>query len=145
VVLADVNVLVAAFRADHPNHVVARRWLEGVIASPQAFGASDLVSAAVVRITTNRHAFRDPSEPAEAFEFVNAIREAPHAVAVAPGPRHWGILERLIDDTQVRGNLVTDAYFAALAIEHGCEWITFDADFARFPGLKWRRPDERTK
>ncbi len=24
--------------------------------------------------------------------------------------------------------------------ESGCEWITFDRDFARFPGLKWQRP-----
>jgi predicted nucleic acid-binding protein len=35
---------------------------------------------------------------------------------------------------------VSDAYLAALAIEHGCEWITTDRDFSRFPGLKWRHP-----
>ena len=33
-----------------------------------------------------------------------------------------------------------DAYIAALAIEHGCELITTDSDFARFPGLPWRHP-----
>ena len=29
---------------------------------------------------------------------------------------------------------------AALAIEWGCEWVTMDRDFARFPGLKWSVP-----
>jgi predicted nucleic acid-binding protein len=33
---------------------------------------------------------------------------------------------------------VTDAWFAALAIEWGCEWITLDRDYGRFPGLKWK-------
>lgn len=140
-VLADVNVLVAAFRADHQHHAEARRWLEHVVASSEAYGVSDLVLASVVRVTTNRRAFREPNDSAESFGFVNAIRQAPNAVSVAPGPRHWEIFERLIGATQVRGNLGTDAYFAALAIEHGCEWITFDRDFARFPGLKWRRPE----
>jgi uncharacterized protein len=41
----------------------------------------------------------------------------------------------------VSGNLVQDAWLAALAIESGCEWITFDRDFARFPGLRWRIPE----
>jgi predicted nucleic acid-binding protein len=38
------------------------------------------------------------------------------------------------------GNLVQDAWFAALAIESGCEWITTDRDYARFEGLRWRAP-----
>jgi hypothetical protein len=41
---------------------------------------------------------------------------------------------------EAKGNLVPDAYLAALAIEHGCEWISADRDFARFPGLRWRHP-----
>ena len=36
--------------------------------------------------------------------------------------------------------LSTDAYHAALAIEHGAEWITTDRDYARFTGLRWRHP-----
>lgn len=140
-VLADVSVLVAAYRADHANHIVARRWLERVVASPQAFGVSDLVLAAVVRITTNRRAFREPNDATDSFAFVNALRQAPNAVAVAPGPRHWEIFETLVGHTTVRGNLVSDVYYAALAIEHGCEWVTLDGDFARFPGLNWRRPE----
>jgi predicted nucleic acid-binding protein len=47
---------------------------------------------------------------------------------------------RLVDEVGARGNIVTDAWYAALAIEHGCTWISFDRDFARFPGLDWRAP-----
>jgi hypothetical protein len=36
--------------------------------------------------------------------------------------------------------MVTDAYFAALALESGCEWVTTDRDYARFAGLAWRHP-----
>jgi hypothetical protein len=51
------------------------------------------------------------------------------------------IFQRLILDTNTRGRRVTDAWFAALAIESGSEWITMDRDFARFPGLRWRLPE----
>ena len=46
------------------------------------------------------------------------------------------------DGSGAKGNLIPDAYFAALAIEWGCEWVTTDRDYARFPGLKWRHPLE---
>jgi predicted nucleic acid-binding protein len=61
---------------------------------------------------------------------------------VSPGRKHWEIFLRLCREGDARGNLVSDAYHAALAIENGCEWITTDRDFARFPGLKWRSPLE---
>jgi hypothetical protein len=40
----------------------------------------------------------------------------------------------------VKGNLVPDAYLAALAIESGSTWITTDRDYSRFAGLTWRHP-----
>ncbi len=48
---------------------------------------------------------------------------------------------RSADASVFRGNLVPDAWFAALAIESGCEWITMDHDYARFSGLRWRLPE----
>ena len=44
------------------------------------------------------------------------------------------------DRASTWGNQITDAWLAALAIESGCEWITADRDYARFPGLRWRAP-----
>jgi hypothetical protein len=39
-----------------------------------------------------------------------------------------------------RGNLIQDAYLAALALEHDAVFVTTDRDFARFPGLRWQHP-----
>jgi hypothetical protein len=57
-----------------------------------------------------------------------------------PGERHWEIFTRLCRGTDAKGNVVPDAYLAALAIEAGAEWVTTDRDYARFPGLRWRHP-----
>jgi predicted nucleic acid-binding protein len=70
----------------------------------------------------------------------DVVRSGGGAVRVEPGPRHWDIFARLCTQNRARGNLVPDAYLAALAIESGSEWITTDGDYARFPGLNWRRP-----
>ena len=59
---------------------------------------------------------------------------------ITPGRRHFTIFEDLCRRAAATGNLIQDAWFAALAVEAGCEWITTDGDYARFPGLRWRRP-----
>jgi uncharacterized protein len=59
---------------------------------------------------------------------------------IQPGPRHWDIFIRLCREANATGNLVQDAWLAALAIEWGCEWITADRGFNRFNGLRWRSP-----
>ncbi|MEW6434106.1 MAG: PIN domain-containing protein [Myxococcota bacterium] len=46
----------------------------------------------------------------------------------------------VVRETNCRGKVVADAYHAALAIEHGCEWLTADADFMRFKDLRVRHP-----
>lgn len=139
-ILPDVNVLVAAFRPDHEFHGVCRPWLERTVNSANAFAVSELALSACVRIVTNARVFREPNSLDEALAFADALRRPSHAVLVTPGLRHWDIFKRLCRESHVRGPVVTDAYFAALAIEHGCEWITLDSDFARFADLKWRRP-----
>jgi uncharacterized protein len=68
------------------------------------------------------------------------LRRAPNAVLFQPGARHWEIFRRLCEQGNAKGNLVADAYHAALAIETGSEWQTTDRDYARFPGLRWRNP-----
>jgi toxin-antitoxin system PIN domain toxin len=139
-ILPDVNVLIYAFRGDVPEHAVCRAWLDGVIMSDTRFGMSPLVLSAVVRVTTNPRSFRTPSTLEDAFGFCEDIREQSHCQIVEPGERHWDIFKRLCISTDTRARRVTDAWFAALAMESGCEWITFDRDYARFPGLKWQVP-----
>jgi toxin-antitoxin system PIN domain toxin len=139
-ILPDVNVLIYAFRADLPQHAVCRAWLENIVTGERGFGLSPLALAAVARITTNPRAFREPSAIAEAFGYCGDLLALPHCRVVEPGDSHWDIFERLCVETDTRGPRIADAWFAALAIEWDCEWITMDRDFARFPGLNWRTP-----
>ena len=117
-----------------------REWLDAVVAGTAAFAVSELALSGVVRIATHPRIFEDPTPTATALAFVARLLALPHSVPLRPGPRHFAIFSSLCDRTGARGNLVADAYHAALAIEHGCEWVTLDRDFARFPGLRWRNP-----
>jgi len=141
-ILPDVNVLIYAFRPDDPQHAVCRAWLNGVVAGDARFGMSPLALGALVRVTTNTRTYKTPSPIEEAFGFCDDLLMQPHCQVVEPGERHWDIFKRLCVDTNIRGPCVTDAWFAALAIEWGCEWITLDRDYARFPGLKWAMPQK---
>jgi len=146
VILFDVNVLVYAFRTDAADHARYREWLEEQINSPQAFGVSSIVLSGFLRIVTHPRVFTDPTSSEAAIGFVEALRSVPSCVEINPGPRHWGIFADLCRKANARGNLVPDAYLAALAIESGSEWITVDRDYARFPDLRWRHPlDEKRR
>jgi uncharacterized protein len=138
--LADVNVLIYAFRTEVPEHTICRQWLAEIINGDARFGVSRLALSAVVRITTNPRTYHVPSRIDEALGFCDDLLSQPHCQIVEPGDRHWDIFKRLCTETNTRGPRVTDAWFAALAIEWGCEWVTMDRDYARFPGLKWNLP-----
>jgi len=139
-ILPDVNVLIYALRTDSEDHAQYKGWLESVINGPTAYGVAPQVLAGVVRICTHPRIFRRPSSRSDAFEFCCTLLEQPNATVIVPGTRHWPIFQDLCGTAKATGNLVQDAWFAALAIESGCEWITTDRDYARFPGLTWREP-----
>jgi toxin-antitoxin system PIN domain toxin len=140
VVLIDVNVLVYAHREDATDHPRYRQWLTDLINGDTAYGLADLVLSGFVRVVTHPRVFRVPTPLDQSLAFVSEIRDRPHRVAIAPGERHWDIFTGLCRAGSARGNLVADAYLAALAIESGAEWITTDRDYARFPDLRWRHP-----
>jgi uncharacterized protein len=140
VILPDVNVLVYAHRQDSVRHSDYRDWLNRILASDTAFGISDLVLSGFLRVVTHPRVFGDPTPLDVAMEYAASVRNHPHAVTLAPGERHWEIFQRLCQEVSARGNLIADAYLAALAIEAGAEWITTDRDYARFSGLRWRHP-----
>ena len=139
-VLPDVNILIAAHRADSIEHERCRTWLISVAKGDSMFAMSELVLSGFVRIVTNPRAFKTPSTHQQALQFANMVRNLPHCVKLRPGIRHWQIFTKLCRVVEARGNLVSDAYHAALAIEAGAQWITLDSDFAKFPGLNWGRP-----
>jgi toxin-antitoxin system PIN domain toxin len=139
-ILPDVNVLIYAFRTDSEDHQRYKEWLESVVNGPAAYGIAPQVLASVVRVTTHPRIYRRPSSRADVFDFCRLLLEQPNATVTVPLERHWGIFEDLCVKAKATGNLAQDAWFAALAIESGCEWITTDRDYARFPGLSWREP-----
>ena len=139
-ILPDVNVLVYAHRSDARDHTRYRGWLESTVSSDAAFGLSDLVLSGFLRVVTNPRVFARPTATDVALRAARRLRDRPNAVVVSPGKRHWEIFTELCIAGRAKGNLVADAYHAALAIESGSEWITTDRDYARFSGLRWRHP-----
>jgi hypothetical protein len=144
-ILLDVNILVYAHREDSPKHLEYRRWVESLLESGQIFGLPDLVLSGFLRIVTHPKIFNPPTPVKDAWEFVEKIRQQPQCVSVSSGNRHWDIFKNLCQSVEAKGNIVPDAYLAALAIEMGAEWVTTDRDYSRFPGLKWKHPLEKKK
>lgn len=139
-ILPDVNVLLYALRSDTNDHRAYHEWLESLVNGEAAYGMSPQVLCSVIRVATHPRIFKIPTRIEVALDFASVLMSQSHCHIIGPGPRHWGIFSNLCRDCAVTGNLVQDAWLAALAIESGCEWITSDGDFARFPGLRWRRP-----
>jgi len=136
--LPDVNVLIYAHREDAPEHHRYAAWLRSIVQADEPFAVAEVVLAGFLRIVTNRKIFEPPTPMATAIAFCQRLIDRPRAVLVAPSRRHWDLFVDLC--ANIQGPLVSDAYLAALAIEHGCELITTDSDFARFKGLRWRHP-----
>ena len=135
--LPDVNVLLAAFRVDHDHHAPARKFLKQARSGSAAIGFSDVALAAVVRLATNSRVFVRPDTADAVLEYLDVLLEPPGQLLRA-GPAHWTRFTELCRHLQLRGNLVPDAYLAALALEHGAELVTFDRGFGRYPRLRWR-------
>ena len=139
--LPDVNVLIYAHVEDStPDHAAYVRWVTGLATGPEPFALSVLVLSGFVRIVTNPRIFDPPSTLDRSFSFITSLMERPTARIVGPGPDHLGIFKRLCRESGAAGKLVADAQHAAVAVEHGCTLVSTDADFSRFPGLRWQHP-----
>ena len=138
--LLDVNVLVYSHRQVCAEHARYRAFVEKLLSSESAHAVSDLVLSSFVRVVTHPRVFKVPSPLEAALSFTERIRSGANSLSVAPGPRHWEIFQRLCRESGARGNLVPDAFLAALAIEVGAELSTTDRDFSRFRGLRCVHP-----
>ncbi len=138
--MPDVNVLVLAHRTEAPDHVATGSALTALVEADEPYALSELVLSGFLRVVTNPRAFERPTPLASALEFVAELVDRPNARLLRPGLEHFAIFQRLLQETGATGKLVADAYHAALAVEHGCEWLTTDSDFQRFRGLRVRHP-----
>lgn len=138
--LVDLNLLVYAVDEQSPRHSAARAWVERVFSGPETIALPWVVLLGFLRLTTRRSVFADPLSVDEAFAVVTGWLELPAVTVVQETPRHLAVLRELLAPLGAAGNLTTDAHLAALAVEHGAELCSCDADFSRFPGLRWTDP-----
>ncbi len=141
IVLPDVNVLVYAFRRESPLHGRYAAWLADLLSGADEVGVTEGTLTGFLRIVTNPRIYVDPAPTLDALAFINAVRRARRRRWVAVTDAVWTRFAALVEpDPQVRGNLVPDAWLAALAMAHGCRIATADRGFARFDGLDWFDP-----
>lgn len=139
-ILPDINLLLHAYNTDSPVHAPARAWWEGLLNDTRPVGLSWAAILGFLRISTHRQVLTNPLPVGEACGHVRAWLAQPYVSVVDPGTRHAAILFGFFESLGTAGNLTTDAHLAALAVEHQAELHSTDADFARFPGLRWTNP-----
>lgn len=140
-ILPDVNVLVFAFRREAEDHDRYANWLNEARVTTEDLALVDTVLTGFVRVVTNPRVFADPAPTLDALSFVEQLRASPAARALPSTAAAWDRMRCLADDDRfVRGNLVPDAWLAALALTAGARVATSDAGFGRFPDLDWFDP-----
>jgi uncharacterized protein len=141
VIVPDVNVLVYAYRREAERHERYAAWLAAVVAGSDELGLVESALTGFVRIVTNPRIMADPAPTKEALRFVRTLRAGRRARCLAATDATWAQLDDIaVTDRQVRGNLVPDAWLAAMARSHGGRVATADRGFARFDGLDWFDP-----
>ncbi len=134
--LPDVNVLLHAVDATHPNHAVARNWLQSAFVDGGGVGFAWLVLVGFVRVSTRKGILTTPLPVADSLAIMDEWLHQVGSRVVHPGNRHAGVMGTLLLAAGTAGNLTNDAHLATLAIEHNATVGTFDKDFKRFPGVK---------
>lgn len=139
-ILVDANILLSAEDSLSPHHQEARSWWDGRLSGSQGVCLCWMVLSAFIRIGTNPRVFEHPLSLEQALARVQSWLDQPCIRIIRPTERHWIVFQEMLRGGQAVANLVPDAHLAALAVEHGCQLASTDADFARFPKLKWQNP-----
>lgn len=139
-ILVDANLLLYAEDQLSPRHDATRQWWDAQLSATAPVCLCWTVLCAFIRIGTNPRIFEHPLSIDQAISRIQSWMDQPCTRLIHPTERHWVVLQQLLVDGQALANLVSDAHLAALAIEHDCELVSTDADFARFPKVKWRNP-----
>lgn len=139
-ILPDINLLVYAHNAAAPHHKASSRWWTDCLNGDEPVALPWIVSSGFIRLTTHPRVLESPLSPAAAVSYVEIWLERPNVLAVEPGKSFRRHFFRYLKSLGTAGNLTTDAYLAALAVEHQAELQSNDTDFHRFEGLRWRNP-----
>ena len=139
-IIPDVNLLIYAYDSNSLFHKAAAAWWQGCLSATEAVGLPHVVILGFVRVGTNARISSHPMTPAEAAGHVRSWLAQPVAQIVTPESDHVEKVLNLLESLGTAGNLVTDAQIAAIAIDHDAVLHTTDADFMRFPNLRWVNP-----
>lgn len=142
-IVPDVNLILYANFAHFPAHGPARSWWLDALNGTDTVGIGFPVLFGVLRISTNPRIFRQPFPVADAIALAESWFRRPTVILLHPGPRHLEIAFELLRRSGSGGDLTTDVQLAALAIENQAQLHSADADFGRFPGLRWVNPLQR--
>jgi len=130
----DVNVLVSAFRPDHPHHHAARKWLDEAVMQAAKGQASlslmGMVVTGFVRITSNPKIFKQTDPLADVCDFIDSLLSCP-GVQFQTQSASWPNFRQLFLTQQIKGDLISDAWIAATVMQTGETLCTFDRDFTR--------------
>ena len=139
-IVPDVNLLVYAHLAAFHEHAKAKVWWEGALNGTTPVGIAAPALFGFVRLATHRRVHEPPMSVEVALGHVESWLARPHVQLLLPGPRHLQLAFQLLRKLGAAANLTTDVQLAALALEHRAELASNDADFGRFPGLRWVNP-----
>jgi toxin-antitoxin system PIN domain toxin len=130
----DVNVWVAAGAPDHRAHARALRFWRDEAREELLF--CRVTSLALLRLlTASAPTGGRPLTVPDAWSAYRSLRAVPGVGFAAEPPGCESVLEGWLTAGLVTPRLWTDAYLAAFAVAGGFRLVTFDRDFARFPGL----------
>ncbi len=138
--LVDLNVVLYAVNTSAARHVAARTWWESALGGDEPVGLAWFVITGFLRLSTNATVLPRPFTVEQACSRVERWLSQPPVRIARETDEHWRHLRRLVSETGTGGNLTVDAHLAALAVSHGATLVSFDHDFARFPGLRWINP-----
>lgn len=139
-ILPDINLLLYAHDSRGANFPAASAWWQRCLDGPEPVGLAWVVVLGFIRISTNPRVYAEPQTPAAACATIAEWLTLPHYRLVDPAPGHFARLSANLEHLGVAGNLTTDAHLATLASESGYILHTTDADFSRFPTLKFLNP-----
>jgi toxin-antitoxin system PIN domain toxin len=130
--MPDVNILIYAHRREDPHHEFYKSWLQDLANGSEMFALSSLVATAFVRIVTHPSFRPYPTPLVQAVSVIDSLLSMPSCMLLEPDDNHWNLVRRICLETKSDGKLVGDAQHAAVALAHGCTWVTRDPDFDRF-------------
>ena len=137
----DTNVLVYAEVTTAPHHRRARDLLVGLAQGAEPWAIPWPCVYEFLRVVTHPRVFQPPVPAEVARADLAAILASPSLCLLAETERHPAVLDAVLDESGVTGNLIHDAHIAALCREHGVsELLTGDRDFLRFRGFRVTDP-----